>query len=93
MVETKFIKGKWYKGLNNYYIKFDSLEKKSGWNRINFNESIRDGKYNNTPNYWGNNIYEEFALKNLIKTSEITKFLPLGHPDLEQNILQSLEIW
>jgi len=79
----EFEVGKWYKGNeSSKYIKFERLEKHDGYNRIFFTERIDDGVHKFICNYWANNHLEKYALNNPVNLSEISKYLPKGHPDL-----------
>lgn len=83
MVETKFIKGKWYKNYGDSYMRATSKS-----NYLYGNEYICRGHFEK-----GSFSWDKDSPVLLTDLSEITPFLPKNHPDLEQNILQSLEIW
>jgi len=77
----KFIVGKWYKGNNDCYIKFNKLENCKSYNRVWYSEKIVEGIYSLKYDYWANIEMEEFALKNPVNLEEIQKYLPEGHID------------
>lgn len=83
MVKEDSVKEKWYKSYGGSYMRATSKS-----NYLFGNEYICRGRYTKGSFSWDKN--EPILLTDL---SEITSFLPKGHPDLEQNILQSLEIW
>jgi hypothetical protein len=77
-----FKKGKWYKGeANNYYIKFDRIEKYDGFNKIYYTERIYSKEYKKISDCWANNDLEYYALHNPVDLSEIQEFLPDNHED------------
>ena len=90
MVETEFIKGKWYGNhpmWEGFYIKCNNFDGKI----INSNEQIN---LKNLGWKFSKNLYlSHLEGYKQVEISEIAKYLPKNHPDLEQNILQSLEIW
>lgn len=75
-VETKFEKGKWYKILDNWYGKFETVH--NSGKRIKFSEYITS---NGTYIYSTNNIDFISEIKPLTNLSEIQQYLPDGHPD------------
>lgn len=83
----KFIKGKWYKnvGAFNSFAKFDSFyegnEKKFG-HYENIHEGNKYNKYDILHNYSIMSDIEEATL------DEIREFLPDGHPDKIQPVIQ-----
>jgi hypothetical protein len=79
---VSFEKGKWYKGeANNYYIKFDRIEKDDGFNNIYYTERIYSKEYKKISDCWANNDFESYALHNPVDLSEIQEFLPDNHED------------
>jgi hypothetical protein len=79
---VSFKKGKWYKGeANNYYIKFDRIEKDDGFNNIYYTERIYSKEYKKISDCWANNDFESYALHNPVDLSEIQEFLPDNHED------------
>lgn len=74
--EVKFDAGKWYKVLNNWWGKFETIH--NSGKRIKFSESITSsGKYDTT----SKNIDIISELELLTNLSEIQQYLPEGHPD------------
>lgn len=89
--KPKFIEGKWYKGeSNNIYIKFSSIEKCNGYDRIHYTERIYDSKHKVISDYWASDYLEKFALNNPVDISEIQQYLPDGHPDKIKPMEKSL---
>lgn len=93
MVKEDFIIGKWYahnpyNDLNQlWYIKFLEFDREKN---VRVNEYIcNDKKYFCKSGHFGQDLSQFWE----IPISEFTKYLPKNHPDLKQNILQSLEIW
>ncbi len=92
-MKQQFIKGAWYKTSRKsekafqYYVKFSHIEQ----------EYAKSSEYINYN--WENHNYCETSdnIKNtnftLVDISEIAHLLPSNHPDLQQNALNSLEIW
>ena len=79
----EFIKGNWVGDGTGSYLKFDRLEKCRGYNKVCGTEYINsDGKYYNHSYYWANTQMELYALKTPVNIEELRKFLPEGHPDL-----------
>lgn len=75
-VEPEFEKGKWYKILDNWYGKFETVH--NSGKRIKFSEYITS---NGTYMYSTNNIDFISEIKPLTNLSEIQQYLPDGHPD------------
>ena len=76
-VEEKFITGKWYKILDNWWAKFKTVH--NSGNRWQFSEHIdKNGAYSNI--IQSIDVISEIKL--LTDLSEIQEYLPLNHSDL-----------
>ena len=77
----KFVVGKWYKGSENYYMKFLRIDDSEGYNKLYHSENINHGKYTVREDYWANDDFESRALRYPLDLKEIQQYLPDGHVD------------
>lgn len=78
-----FVKGQWYKGDYDRYMKFSHLENRGDYNVLYYTERIYNGKYKLFNDYWANSSMEKHALEYPLEKviDEIQSFLPEGHED------------
>jgi hypothetical protein len=87
--KPKFEVGKWYNYDNYNYIKFERLERCSGYNKLH-GETIFSGVYKNK-DYIANTSMENQLIK-LTDLSEIQQYLPINHPDLIKTDIMKFKV-
>jgi hypothetical protein len=86
-MEKKFIKGQWYKGSHEYYMKFDRKVKDNGFNRLYSTEQIiirpsGSIEHHRGEDHWSNSDFERCALEHgPLSAKELSGILPESHAD------------
>ena len=81
-MKKEFIKGKWYKGSDDHYMKFDRKVESGGYVSLYSTEQVRYGEYHCVEDYWANIDFERVALEyGPLSATELAGILPESHPD------------